>query len=143
MKMLRKILVKIFPSLRRKTAEAKTTQTDCSSLELFFFLDEIILQKKEAIRQLELDLECPICLEIVEGEIYSCVFQHFICSECRCPWCWWSVPSVENPTFPTSSDTDTSRRVSFNWRASERNLRGFKRSWSSTIIDSNLVHTYV
>ena len=94
MKKLRKILVKIFPSLRRKTAEAKTTQTDCSTLELFFFLDEMILQKKEAIRQLEVDLECPICLEIVEGEIYSCVFQHFICSECReslvlveCPQC--------------------------------------------------------
>ena len=94
MKMLRKILVKIFPSLKKKTAEAKTTQTECSSLKLFFFLDEMILQKKEEIRQLELDLECPICFEIVEGEIYSCVFQHFICSECmeslvlmECPEC--------------------------------------------------------
>ena len=92
MKKLRKILVKIFPSLRRKTAEAKTTQTDCSTLELFFFLDEMILQKKEAIRQLEVDLECPICFELVEGKIYSCVLQHLVCSECRellmdCPLC--------------------------------------------------------
>ena len=37
-------------------------------------------------------LECPVCLETAEGDIYSCQEQHLICSTCRpkvteCPEC--------------------------------------------------------
>ena len=30
----------------------------------------------------ESDLECPMCLEISEAPIYTCLEQHIICSKC-------------------------------------------------------------
>ena len=30
----------------------------------------------------ESDLECPVCLEISEAPIYTCLEQHIICSKC-------------------------------------------------------------
>ena len=43
------------------------------------------------------ELECPVCLETAGGEIFSCVEQHLVCSQCRprvveCPQCRQSYP---------------------------------------------------
>merc|ERR1712150_91997 len=43
------------------------------------------------------DLECPVCLETAGGEIFSCVEQHLVCSQCRprvveCPQCRQPYP---------------------------------------------------
>ena len=50
-----------------------------------------------SIKEKEADLECPVCLETAEGEIFSCVEQHLVCSQCRprvswCPQCRQSYP---------------------------------------------------
>ena len=47
---------------------------------------------RKSISDKEADLECPVCLETAEGDIYSCQEQHLICSTCRprvkeCPEC--------------------------------------------------------
>merc|ERR1719436_1418295 len=59
---------------------------------LLSFLTKSINEKEEAIQQKESDLECPVCLEIPAGQIFSCVQQHLVCSQCRprvsqCPQC--------------------------------------------------------
>ena len=59
---------------------------------LLTFLTKSIQEKDEAIKQKESDLECPVCLEIPTGRIFSCVQQHLVCSQCRplvsqCPQC--------------------------------------------------------
>ena len=46
----------------------------------------------KSIKEKEADLECPVCLETAEGEIYSCPEQHLLCSSCgprvgECPEC--------------------------------------------------------
>lgn len=102
MKMLGKKIRRIFNCCKKKTAqatqtnhptlEAKATQTDPSTQDFLMFLEEMLLEKREAIKELEIELECPVCFEIVEGEIYSCVLQHFVCFQCRqllveCPQC--------------------------------------------------------
>ena len=43
------------------------------------------------------ELECPVCLETAGGEIFSCVEQHLVCSQCRprvveCPQCRQPYP---------------------------------------------------
>ena len=50
-----------------------------------------------SITEKESDLECPVCLETAEGEIFSCVEQHLVCSQCRprvseCPQCRHPYP---------------------------------------------------
>ena len=45
-----------------------------------------------SIREQESDLQCPVCLETAAGEIFSCIQQHLVCSQCRprvveCPQC--------------------------------------------------------
>ena len=47
---------------------------------------------QKAIQEKESELECPVCLETAGGEIFSCVEQHLVCSQCRprvveCPQC--------------------------------------------------------
>ena len=59
---------------------------------LLSFLTKSIKEKEEAIQEKESDLECPVCLEIPAGHIFSCVQQHLVCSQCRpkvfqCPQC--------------------------------------------------------
>ena len=93
MKMLGKKIRRIFNCCKKKTAqatqtnhptlEAKATQTDPSTQDFLMFLEEMLLEKREAIKELEIELECPVCFEIVEGEIYSCVLQHLVCFHCR------------------------------------------------------------
>ena len=34
------------------------------------------------IRQKEVDLECPVCLETAQSPIYTCSEQHIVCSGC-------------------------------------------------------------
>ena len=46
----------------------------------------------KSIKEKEAALECPVCLETAEGEIYSCPEQHLLCSSCgplvaECPEC--------------------------------------------------------
>ena len=46
----------------------------------------------KSIKEKEADLECPVCLETAEGEIFSCPEQHLLCSSCgprvaECPEC--------------------------------------------------------
>ena len=65
--------------------------------KLVSFLTKSIEEKEEAIREKESDLECPVCLETAGGEIFSCVEQHLVCSQCRprvveCPQCRQSYP---------------------------------------------------
>ena len=41
--------------------------------------------------------EKPVCLETAGGEIFSCIQQHLVCSQCRprlvkCPQCQQSYP---------------------------------------------------
>ena len=43
------------------------------------------------------ELKCPVCLETAGGEIFSCVEQHLVCSQCRprvveCPQCRQPYP---------------------------------------------------
>ena len=50
-----------------------------------------------SIKDKESELECPVCLETAGGEIFSCVEQHLVCSQCRprvveCPQCRQSYP---------------------------------------------------
>ena len=51
-----------------------------------------------SIREKEAELECPVCLETaVGGEIFSCIHQHLVCSQCRprvrkCPTCRQPYP---------------------------------------------------
>ena len=50
-----------------------------------------------SIREKESDLECPVCLETAGGEIFSCILQHLVCSQCRprvveCPQCRQPYP---------------------------------------------------
>merc|ERR1711879_551341 len=64
---------------------------------LISFLTKSIEDKKEAIRVTESELECPVCLETAGGEIFCCVEQHLVCSQCRprvmkCPQCRQSYP---------------------------------------------------
>ena len=56
--------------------------------------DEFFLN---SIKEKESELECPVCLETAGGEIFSCVEQHLVCSQCRprvveCPQCRQSYP---------------------------------------------------
>ena len=66
---------------------------------LLTFLTKSILEKEEAIQQKESDLECPVCLEIPTGRIFSCERQHLICSSCKprvaqCPVCRKCYPAT-------------------------------------------------
>ena len=79
----------------KKEEEDDSEQTD--NERLISFLEKSIEEKKEAIREKESDLECPICLEIAGGRIFCCVEQHLVCSQCRprvveCPQCRQSYP---------------------------------------------------
>ena len=51
----------------------------------------------KSIKEKESDLECPVCLETAGGEIFSCIEQHLVCSQCRprvseCPQCRQPYP---------------------------------------------------
>ena len=35
------------------------------------------------IKEKESELECPVCLVTAGGEIFSCVQQHLVCSNCK------------------------------------------------------------
>ena len=52
---------------------------------------------QKSIQEKESELECPVCLETAGGEIFSCVEQHLVCSQCRprvveCPQCRQPYP---------------------------------------------------
>ena len=58
-----------------------------------------IQMKKEAIDDLVKELECPVCLDTVQVPVFTCEFQHIICSSCRgrqevttCPECRTPYP---------------------------------------------------
>merc|ERR550519_551198 len=79
--------------------EMRVTEPDSNTetQRLISFLTKSIEEKEEAIREKESDLECPVCLETAGGEIFSCVEQHLVCSQCRprvveCPQCRQSYP---------------------------------------------------
>ena len=64
---------------------------------LLTLLRQSMKEKEEMIKEKEAELECPVCLETAEGEIFSCVQQHLICGECRplvveCPLCRETFP---------------------------------------------------
>ena len=64
---------------------------------LISFLTKSIEEKEEAIKEKESDLECPVCLETAGGEIFCCIQQHLVCSQCRprvveCLQCRQSYP---------------------------------------------------
>ena len=51
----------------------------------------------KSIEEKEKDLECPVCLETAGGEIFCCIQQHLLCSQCRprvaeCPLCRQRYP---------------------------------------------------
>ena len=59
---------------------------------LLLFLTKSIQEKEAAIQEKMSDLECPVCLEIPTGRIWSCAQQHLVCSTCKlhvsqCPQC--------------------------------------------------------
>ena len=62
------------------------------SADLLSFMAKTLNEKEEAIRQMEADLECAVCLEVATGQIFSCERQHMVCARCRprlacCPQC--------------------------------------------------------
>ena len=55
----------------------------------------------EEIRELEEELECPVCMDISRPPIYQCEEGHIICSTCKplltnCPHC---AKSYSNPVI--------------------------------------------
>ena len=71
-------------SFEDKTETRNRLDNNCSSKYTEFLL--------RSIKEKEADLECPVCLETAEGEIYSCLEQHLLCSSCgprvaECPEC--------------------------------------------------------
>jgi len=44
---------------------------------------ELVEFLKAQISAMSLDLECPVCLNVCEPPIYSCLAQHPVCSRCR------------------------------------------------------------
>jgi hypothetical protein len=77
------------------TEEAKSPAI--SESRLLQFIDRQILQ-------LELELECPVCLEPAAGAIMKCDDEHLICSGCRgkvatCPECRASYPAGPGRRF--------------------------------------------
>jgi len=53
---------------------------------------DLVKSLEAQISGMSLDLECPVCLNVCEPPIYSCVAQHPVCSGCRpdlkhCPVC--------------------------------------------------------
>jgi len=44
---------------------------------------ELVKSLEAQISAMSLDLECPVCLDVCEPPIYSCVAQHPVCSGCR------------------------------------------------------------
>ena len=78
-----------------KKAEEDSEPTE--NERLVSFLTKSIEEKEETIKEKESDLECPICLEIAGGQIFCCVEQHLVCSQCRprvveCPQCRQPYP---------------------------------------------------
>ena len=75
----------------------KEEEENSEKQRLIGFLTKSLDEKEEAIRAKESDLECPVCLETPEGEIFCCVEQHLVCSNCRpnvrkCPQCRQPYP---------------------------------------------------
>ena len=72
--------------------EKEEEKESTANQKLISFLTKSIEEKEEAIKVKQSDLECPVCLETAEGEIYCCIQQHLVCSQCRpslvtCPQC--------------------------------------------------------
>ena len=82
----------------RESADALSEKND----ELILRLDAVAMNPNpkdmcveflmKTINAKESDLECPVCLDTAEGDIYSCQDQHLLCSSCRprveeCPEC--------------------------------------------------------
>ena len=66
---------------------------------LLAYLSRSLREKEEAIQQKEADLECPVCLEVATGQIFSCDRQHMVCARCRprvgsCPMCRRRYPTT-------------------------------------------------
>ena len=85
-------------SSEEETEDKNLSSSDDESFgRLISFLKKCKKEKEEAIREKESELECPVCLETAGGEIFSCVEQHLVCSQCRprvveCPQCRQSYP---------------------------------------------------
>ena len=82
--------------LKRKGKELKRKREEITELRnVKQKLDDFLLN---SIREKEAELECPVCLETaVGGEIFSCIHQHLVCSQCRprvrkCPTCRQPYP---------------------------------------------------
>ena len=59
----------------------------------------MVRREEELLTDLRRELECPVCLEPAEGEIFSCPRHHLICSDCRakiqqCPECRVKYPET-------------------------------------------------
>ena len=83
--------------LMREGIEAEKDFEPAENQRLISFLTKSIEEKEAAIREKESDLECPVCLETAGGEIFCCVEQHLVCSQCRprvveCPQCRQPYP---------------------------------------------------
>ena len=82
-------------------------------------LNRFIRQRESAIKELEEELECVVCLEPGESPLYCCQDQHLICSTCRpgvrergrCPSCRARYPGGDLLTH----------------RAAERNAERLRR----------------
>ena len=77
--------------------EKEEEKESTANQKLISFLTKSIEEKEEAIKVKQSDLECPVCLETAEGEIFCCIQQHLVCSQCRprvveCPQCRQPYP---------------------------------------------------
>ena len=91
--------LKTVDDLMREGIEAEEEEDSKSreNQKLVDFLTKSIEEKEAAIREKESDLECPVCLETAGGEIFCCIEQHLVCSQCRprvveCPQCRQPYP---------------------------------------------------
>merc|ERR1711893_154776 len=75
---------------KREMTELKRKREEVTELRNVKKKYDDFLQR--SLQEKESELECPVCLETAGGEIFSCVEQHLVCSQCRprvveCPLC--------------------------------------------------------
>ena len=84
-------------SVEEREDKISSTSDDETLCRLISFIQKSKKEKEAAIREKESDLECPVCLETAGGEIFCCIQQHLVCSQCRprlveCPQCRQPYP---------------------------------------------------
>ena len=88
------------PRRREEPSQAWAGQEALPEKKLLLaYLSRSLREKEEAIQQKEADLECPVCLEVAKGQIFSCDRQHMVCARCRprvgsCPMCRRRYPTT-------------------------------------------------